>query len=328
MGLFDFVQLLYEQEAVRFFFIDEVHKYPGWVQEIKNIHDSFPTIHIMFSGSSSINLSRGAYDLSRRAIIKHLPGLSFREYLSVTMDQICPVLPLDDLLHNSPEIILPYSDIPGLKGKFKKYISSAYYPFFLEGDNSYHEKLGSIINKTIFGDIASFYKLKTENLHIFKKILFFLSTIPPGKINTNNLSRNLGIDNKTVAHYLNILAETGLTRMLFSDTGGQNLIRKPQKVYLENTTLYHTLCRELDLTTDSGSIRELFFLSMLSNTGKTVVYDRSNADFCVDRNIFEIGGSSKKRKQISGRKNVYLVKDDILVGSKHTIPLYAFGLIY
>ena len=327
-SIFHFVQSLYEMESIRFFFIDEVHKYSNWAQELKNIYDSFPDIHIMFSGSSSIDLSRGSYDLSRRAIIRRLHGMSFREYLNVTMGAKHPVLSLKRLLRNSPEELADYIEIPGLKGKFKKYIAGGYYPFFLEGDDLYHEKLGAIINKTIFEDIASFYRLKTENLHIFKKILFFLSTIPPGKINVNNLSRNLSIDNKTVGHYLNILVETGLTRMLFSDTRGQNLIRKPRKVYLENTTLYTTICRELDVSIDIGAVRELFFLSMLSNVGKNVVYDRLSADFCVGTDVFEVGGASKTRKQLMGNRDAYLVKDDILVGSRSTIPLYAFGLIY
>ena len=326
--VFDFVQLLYETESIRYFFIDEIHKYSNWVQELKNINDSFPDLHIVFSGSSSIDLSRGAYDLSRRAITRRLPGLSFREYLNITIGEEYPVLSLSRLLSDSPQELSAYIAIPGLKGHFKKYIEGGYYPFFLEGEDLYHEKLGAIINKTIFEDIATFYKLKTENLYIFKKILYFLSTIPPGKINPNNLSRNLGVDNKTVVHYLNILTETGLTRMLFSDARGQNLIRKPQKVYLENTTLYHTVCRELDTSTDVGSVRELFFLSMLSNIGKNVLYDRSNADFCVGSDVFEVGGASKTRRQVRGNMKAYVVKDDILIGSKSTIPLYAFGLLY
>ena len=79
---------------------------------------------------------------------------------------------------------------------------------------------------------------------------------------------------------------------------------------------------------DIGSVRELFFLAMLSNIGKNVLYDRSNADFKVGQNVFEIGGLSKSRRQIKDNKNAYLVKDDILVGAKLSIPLYAFGLLY
>jgi len=61
----DFVDKLYEINGIRNFFFDEVHKYPKWDQRLKNIYDSYPQIKIVFSGSSSMDLIKGVYDLSR-----------------------------------------------------------------------------------------------------------------------------------------------------------------------------------------------------------------------------------------------------------------------
>lgn len=65
-GLYKIIETLYLHENVQAFFIDEIHKYQSWNQELKNIYDTFPDIHVVFSGSSSIDLIKGKYDLSRR----------------------------------------------------------------------------------------------------------------------------------------------------------------------------------------------------------------------------------------------------------------------
>ena len=62
-------------------FIDEVHKYPDWSIEIKNIIDTYRDKQIVFSASSSLDLQKTKGDLSRRVVYHHLVGLSFREYL-------------------------------------------------------------------------------------------------------------------------------------------------------------------------------------------------------------------------------------------------------
>jgi predicted AAA+ superfamily ATPase len=67
----------------RILFIDEVHKYPAWSRELKNIYDGLPEVRFIFSALSALDIYRGEADLSRRVISYSLAGLSFREYLSL-----------------------------------------------------------------------------------------------------------------------------------------------------------------------------------------------------------------------------------------------------
>ncbi len=327
--LFDFVQELYENEGTHLFFIDEVHKYKNWNQELKNIYDSFPRIKVVFSGSSSIDLIRGTYDLSRRGILYNLKGLSFREYLSLKTGKEYTVADFKTVVADNMPLSSELSQIPKIKGYFKEYLQKGYYPFVFEKGGHYYERIGNIVEKTIFEDIANFFNLPTANLHYFKKILYCLSTIPPGEINIHNLAGNLGIDDKTALNYVSMLQKTGLVTMLFSDKRGGSLVRKPEKVFLENTTMYHSVCFDLGQIIDTGTIRELFFINTLINSGENVFYSKNAGDYKVNEIIFEIGGKSKKGKQIRNLKNeAFQVKDDILVGNKSTIPLYLFGFQY
>ena len=331
-SLLGLVNQLFNEEGLTIFFIDEIHKYKfgDWSQEIKNIYDSFPTIKIIFSGSSSLDLIKGSYDLSRRAKLFHLHGMSFREYLNFKTDTDIPAVAFAELMEHYQDYNAEWSSIPKLTGHFKEYLISGYYPFLFENEDliSYYEKISQVINKTIYEDISQFYSLKTNYLVHLGKILNFLATIPPGQLNIHNLAKNLSIDDKTTFNYLTILNEVGLVRAVYPKENGNPSLRKPEKILINNTTLLAAICYSIGKPVDQGMIRELFFLQSLSSAGVPVFYSKEG-DYCTQEYIFEIGGKNKTNRQIkhAGDK-AYLVKDNMLIATRNEIPLYYFGFLY
>lgn len=326
--LIDFVNDLYEINGIRNFFFDEVHKYPDWDQELKNIYDSYPNINLVFSDSSSIDLIKGTFDLSRRGILYKLAGMSFREYLEFRLGIKIKKYSFKEILATPESVIDEISGIERLKGHFLEYLDSGYYPFLFEDEENYHQKIINIIDKTIYEDISNFYKLKTENLSNFRKILSYLATIPPGQLNRNSISKHIGLDNKTVENYLNILNETGLVCLIRENKSGSSLLKGTEKIYLDNFNIYKAIINEIGFEYKKGTVRELFFIKMLQNSGEKVYYSRIG-DFQVQNYNFEIGGKSKQKKQIKkSLQNSYLVKDDILFSTRNEIPLLLFGFLY
>jgi predicted AAA+ superfamily ATPase len=192
-----------------------------------------------------------------------LPGLSFREYLNFVTGASHETISLEALLDDPAAASAEVARITRLLGYFEEYLMRGYYPFVLEGVEHFYEKLRAVLEKTINEDIAGYYSLKTENLVHFKKILAFLATTPPGGINIHKLSTNLGIDDKTAAHYLSILHETGLVRPIQTRSRGHQVLRRVGKFYLDNTTFYHALCDCLGQKAEIGTVRELFFCNLL-----------------------------------------------------------------
>jgi len=326
--LTDFVNELYEDYGVRYFFFDEIHKYQHWNQELKNIYDSYPNIKIVFSGSSSIDLIKGAYDLSRRGVLYRIGGMSFREYLLFNEIADIGVVTLEEILENRGKLEGEIAGIKKLKGYFHEYLNKGYYPFYLEDETTYNQKIVRIIEKTIFEDISNFYKLKTENLSNFMRILSYLSTIPPGELNRNSIAKSIRLDNKTVQNYLHILHETGLVELIAENKSGSNILKQTEKIYLDNPDVYTAITEEIGYESQIGTIREIFFIKMIKNSGSKIFYSKIG-DFEVNNTVFEIGGKNKTVKQIKDNlDNAYLVKDDILYGSKYEIPLYLFGFLY
>lgn len=326
-SIYSFIESLYLHQGVSNFFIDEIHKYNNWSQELKNIYDGFPQIKVVFSGSSSLDLKKGSYDLSRRAQLYYLPGLSFREYLNFTLNENYPVASLEAIIEASPSIVKEIGSIQGLLGHFHQYLKQGFYPFFQEDSLSYYQRLLQVIEKTIYGDITNFYNMKTSNLRHLSKILNYLAGTPPGEISTYNLGKNLNIDDKTASHYLHMLEETGLVEIIYAHDQGNAFLRKPEKVFLNNTNLHYSLISHLEKPNEIGTIRELAFIQATKNASLKVYYSKKG-DYQIGGNIFEIGEKNKKRKQIAGIPNATLVKDNIISTFNGTIPLVYFGFLY
>ncbi len=328
MNLMDFVEQLHQIEGIQFLFLDEVHKYPKWDQALKNLYDAYPNLYIVFSGSSSMDLIKGTYDLSRRGKLYRLNGLSFQEYLEFRLGVSIPTATLETLLNKPDKLSRHISGIERLKGHFMEYLEKGFYPFLFEDEENYHQKLLNIIDKTIYEDISNFYKLKTENLKQFRKILSFLATIPPGELNRNGLSKHTGLDNRTVDNYLNMMCDTGLVTLIKENKSGSSILKSTEKIYLENTNLYKAITQEIGFSYQMGTVRELFFIKMLQNAGEKIFYSRVG-DFEVGEVVFEIGGRNKTKKQVrESTKPAFLVKDDIQYPGSNTLPLHYFGFLY
>ncbi len=324
--LYAFMEELYLSEGIDTFFIDEIHQYKNWSQELKNMYDGFPSIKIIFSGSSSLELVKGSHDLSRRAKMYYLPGMSFREYLNMKTNTGIQKISFEDLMADHQKYDKILLETPRIKGHFNDYLRQGFYPFYRENPLSYHEKILEVIDKTIFEDIANFYNLKTENLHLFKKILNFLASVPPGNISVHNLGKNLSIDDKTATHYLGILSETGLVNLIYPMESGNQGLRRPEKIFLNNTNLQYAIEGIIGTKIEVGTVRELFFIQSVSQAKK--IFHSAKGDYGVDGYTFEIGGKNKTSKQIRDIEKSFLVKDDILISSRREIPLILLGFLY
>lgn len=329
--LIDFVDEYVRNYDGKLFCIDEIHKYKNWNLELKNIYDSYPNIKVLFSGSSSIDLVKGRYDISRRVVLDQMYGFSFREYLEMKLNLNLPVLTLDNILKGDTTKLDNIADIPKILGYFKEYLKVGYYPFTAESRNeqNYYEKLNNLIDKAIYEDTSAFYSLNTQNLLTLKKIIFYFATSEQGKLNINKLANSIDKDNTTVAEYIEILKEVGLLRYLLSDKYANAYIRNAEKVYIDNSNLLYAINKGIGKEVIVGALREGFVLQCLQIAGHVPCYPTNGVGDCVvDDVIMEIGGQSKKNDQVKGEKNAFLVKDDMLNKISNEVPMYLLGFLY
>ena len=305
-------------------FLDEVHKYKNWSQEIKNIYDYFSDLQIVATGSSALDIYKGNADLSRRAVLYKMHGLSFREFIELKYDYHFPVFKLDDLLTDTPKKIpVILEKIKPLK-PFEEYLQFGYYPFFREGEAEFQDRLNKTVNHLIDSDLPSVENINFTTVHSLRKLISVLAEIVPYQPNIVKLSQMIGISRETLMRYLYLLEKADLLILLQAGTRSISKMNKPEKIYLNNPNLINSLT----FTRPSmGTLRETFFLNQLQVSHSVNWSDQS--DFLVDdKYTFEIGGKNKTRKQIAGITDAFVAADNIEYAQQNKIPLWLFGFLY
>lgn len=303
--------------------LDEVHRYPGWAAELKNIYDDFPQLKVVFTGSSLLQLSKAKADLSRRAVMYDMPGLSFREFLRFEQITGFPVMALDDIFKNHIELAMEITSSVKPLQHFPDYLHHGYYPFYLDNLKSFHQKLHETIQVALEIDIPQFESVQTSHIILIKKLLQIIAGSVPFKPNMNAISQRSGISLNTVKKYMKYLSDAGIITPLLPPEKGINNLNKPDKIYLQNTNLMYSLAPE---NTETGNIRETFFLSQMYNRQ---IHSTPDTDFIIcGKYHVEVGGKNKQQRQIKGLNEGWTVKDNIVIGSDHVIPLWLFGFVY
>lgn len=317
----------------KFICLDEIHKVEGWSQELKSLYDSFPELILLASGSSALEISKGGYDLSRRAQVRHVQGLSFREFLELRYDVKLPSLALSELpdrhIHYTENILETIKPIGRrILSLFHDYLRIGYFPFFLESldESLYLTLLEQNVHTILESDILAVNPSFTgSTVRKMSRLLSVVSASVPFKPDFRALKTLLDIgDERTLKNYLRLMEKAGLLHSLTVAGKGLKTMEKPEKIYLANTNLIYALSQG---RAEPGNVRETFFLSQLGYTHKVRAPGRG--DFLVDgRWTFEVGGKSKGLAQIKGVPDAYLALDDIERGRGRRIPLWLLGFLY
>lgn len=321
--LSDFIDVFYKRGGMHLY-IDEVHKYPNWARELKNVYDFYPSIHMAFTGSSIVDLLKQNVDLSRRALREELNGLSFREYLSIKGIFHQESIALEELINNHQQISEHIIQHIRPLQHFSDYVKQGYYPFFLEGIPFYRQRLEQMIRLVIETDLQYITGYDPKNARKIYQLFYILATNVPFKPNISKLSEKIGIHRNTLIQYLHHLEQARLIHTLYPAGSSISSLQKPEKLFLQNTNLAYAIAPQ---QINVGSLRETFILNQLKT--KYNVSLPQKGDFLVEEKYYlEVGGKGKKRAQIAKLPNAYIVADDIEIGTKQKIPLWLFGFLY
>ncbi|MFN4971607.1 MAG: ATP-binding protein [Bacteroidota bacterium] len=305
-------------------FLDEIHKYENWSQELKNIYDRYKKLKVVFTGSSVLHIQSGNADLSRRAVVYTMEGLSFREYLNIETGMQFEKITMEELVKNHLEICKEIVANVKPLSYFDSYLKHGYYPYYLESTSTYHRKLLNTIHLTLEVDLPYLRHVEVKYIHKLKKLLYVLSQSVPFQPNVSQLAADIEVSRNTVMLYLNYLEESKLLNLLRSKAGSDALLAKPEKVYLHHPNLLHAIG---SVALNKGNERETFFYNQVNNACK--VHYSPQGDFLVNgKYTFEVGGKSKSKKQIKSVKNSYIAADMLEYGFDTKIPLWLFGFLY
>jgi hypothetical protein len=302
--------------------IDEIHKYKDFEKELKEIYD-FLDLKIIFSGSSALQLEHKKADLSRRAVLYRVKGLSFREFLELKLDSKFKSYSLDEILENHIEIADEICSSIKPFEYFKEYLQYGYFPYYFENNETYSIKLEETVNTVIESDLPIIFNIEPQSIQKLKQLVNLICSSKPYELNITSLSKKISINRNTLYQYIHYLTMGNIFSSLRAKSKGDTIFSKPQKLYLNNPNLSFSYCQSNEI----GTIREQFFFNMLSQ-GYDVSYPKVGDFFVDEKYTFEIGGKNKSFEQIKDIENSFIVADDTEVGFRNKIPLWLFGFLY
>jgi predicted AAA+ superfamily ATPase len=311
------------KQGGRLLFIDEVHKYPQWSRELKNIYDGLPEMRVIFSASSALDIYRGEADLSRRVISYLLAGLSFREYLTFTHGTKFDPISISDIHASHREISAAVLEKLQPLPAFTKYLRNGYLPIIAEGEAEYLPRLEQVINAIVDSDLAYIAHYNAGTAVKVKRLLGVIAESAPFKPNMSALARKMDLHRESIYEYIYQLRDARLLNILSAAGKGVSRLQKPDKIFLENSNFVYAI----NPTPDKDNIRETFLLNQLENTGAEV-FAPVEGDFLTSGILIEVGGRSKDAKQVKSANSYLVAADDIEIGVGTKVPLWLFGFLY
>ena len=299
--------------------LDQTFKYENWSKELRECYDTFPGLHIVFSGSSVMRLIEQNTDLQDVVASYNLRGFSFREFLNLQAGTAFTSYSLEDIITRHEEIAKAICSVVHPLDYFQDYLHHGYYPFFLE-DRNFSETLIKTMNMMLEVDILLIKQIELKYLSKIRRLLFLIMNNAPAAPNVSQLSTEIGVSRATVMNYIKYLKDALLLNMLYAD--GDEYPKKPNLVYVHNTNLMYTINSG---NVDKQAEQRTFFYNALHACHKVNVC-KYHLDFCIDQQYhFKCENKPETGKHYS---KVIYAADNIETGIKNVIPLWLFGFLY
>ncbi len=304
-------------------FLDEVHKYKNWQWGVKNIYDNYPTMNVVFTGSSMLQIGEGNIDLSRRTSMNTVHGMSFREYLAfegiLSMDKIS----LEDILTRHVEIATEITGKVHVLPYFNAYLKYGYYPFYKEDIEGFNDRLAEVCRQVIEQDIPAVTEVEYATVQKMKKLLYIIASQVPFVPKMEDIYAELETSREQGLKLMDLLEDAALIGQLKTRVKAVKKMSSPDKLFLDNPNLMYALSESPEI----GTVRETFFYNQLSRVCAVNFPDKG--DFLVDdRYLFEVGGARKSFGQIKDVADSFLAIDGVEFGRGNKIPLWLFGFLY
>jgi predicted AAA+ superfamily ATPase len=299
--------------------LDQIHKYPFWAEELKECYNTLPDLKIIFSSSSVLRILEGNDLLKDIAQIYHLPGLSFREFLNYKTKQHFHSYSLDEIVKNHVDIATEITSKVKPLAYFEEYLQHGYYPYFLDNKTYFPDDLLKHVNLTLEIDVTYLNQIELKYLSKLRKLLYVIANEVPFSPNVSKLSTSVETSRATVMNYLRYLKNARLINLLYTN-GDEDQMKKPTKVYMQNTNLIYTVA---PTNKDNATYRQTFFYNQVST--KNRLKSVEGYDFKVnDSYLFTVGGKYNEPTTA----NSFSAADRIEIGEGNKIPLWLFGFLY
>ena len=299
--------------------IDQMFKYDDWSHELRKCYERFPSLKIVFTGSSVMRLKEENPELGGIVKIYYLRGLSFREFLNLQSGNSFRAYTLDEILKNHQEIARDVMKKVHPMSYFQDYLHHGFYPFYLEKRN-FSENLLKTMNMMIEVDILLIKQIEQKYLSRIKKLLYLLAVDGPSAPNVSQLATEIQTSRATVMNYIKYLTDARLINLVYPK--GEEFPKKPAKLMMHNSNLMYAI---YPVKVNQQDVLDTFFMNTMYKDHKLYMGDKGSS-FLVDEDMrFRVCTEACKFKN---NPEVYYAMHQMEQGEGNLIPLWLFGFLY
>ncbi len=301
--------------------IDQVFKQPDWSAELRRCHDLYPTLQIVFTGSSVMRLKEENEEIGGIVESYNLRGFSFREYLNLMTGNNFRAYTLDEILENHGQLVRQILPHTSPMQYFDDYLHHGFYPFFLEKRN-FSENLLKTMNMMTEVDILLIKQIELKYLTKIKKLFYLLALDGPKAPNISTLANDIETSRATVMNYVKYLADARLINMIYPEN--QTFPKKPSKIMMHNSNLLYAI---YPIKTSTQEAMETFFVNSLWKD-HTVNQRGREQNYIIDNKLqFRICDALADKK-VKYHDDCYYARYNTEVGLGNKLPIWLFGFLY
>lgn len=330
--LYSFAADFVRKEKGEVLLLDQIYKYPSWVEELREIHKDFKDLRIIFTTSSVMTESSDFGLLGDTVAVYELRGFSFREYLNLRNGLDLEKFSLKEVLTAPRECVSRIRQKVSPLDYFESYTyGGGYYPP-AGGHNKgkawlSDEELIKHLNMLLEVDVVYIRQIGPGYLPKLRQLLYTIANdSETPKQNISRLSDKLGISRATVMNYIHYLSDAGLIRPIFRSEENEGT-KKPDSIFIGNPNILSALTLEMP---DPRMIQSAFLLSHLSGCDASVTMPtpgRGAPAFLVNGSATLLFENDELRRP-GGSQDSFVISERLGQGNDGVIPLWLFGVLY
>jgi hypothetical protein len=305
----------------RVLLIDQAYKQSDCSQELRKCYDTYPSLKIVFTGSSVMRLKEENPELNGIVKSYNLRGFSFREFINLMTGNTFRPYSLEEILHDHERIIKQILPKVQPNRYFQDYIHHGFYPFFQEQRN-YSENLLKTMNMMTEVDILLIKQIELKYLTKIKKLFYQLAEEGPKAPNVSKLAQDIETSRATVMNYIKYLTDARLLNMIYPV--GEDFPKKPSKVMLHNSNLLYAI---YPIHVEKQTAMETFFVNSLWKDHKVNQNGHDNYYIVDGHQKFRICDATSTNK-IRYMPDTIYARYNTEIGKDNQIPLWLLGFLY
>lgn len=302
-------------------FLDNVHSYPKWMEEVGMLMDTYPHLHIVFAVSSVQPVEGIRKGLQRGVACYPLPVLSFREFLAYESILEMDPIPLDDLLANHYELVKKLNTQINIVPVFRNYLEHGCYPFYWQDPDAFFFRLQEMIQTSIHLDLPIISSISQGGADRATKLLMAMADVTTNRLRPVEILRQTGLVRTQTDQYINFLQNMGYA---FFPEYVTPIPTARQKAFMGNTNVWLAMFGNKE---NRRVMAETFFISQMSVIGKVRLLE--NNDFLInDTYTFMVGDPLRDYEKIKNKENSFAAIYGLPRSTYNRMPVWILGFCY